>query len=177
MTHRAPGDEDMARELFACYVRQSQYKKQQQVAMQLFRSFKKPQYMCWVVMSLLQQATGPTAKLQLTLAERMVVKARTELGMQDSEVVGLQLYLMRKQGKTKEALDALLAYKEEAGCDTSQPGPLLRDESAAPKAPRDNPADGPDENTKSPSPGIMQPIDALHEEVNLRIELEQWYAV
>ena len=83
----------------------------------------------------------------LKLAEMFLVKAPTQHKVQDSELMGLHLYLQRKQGKHAEALASLEAYAKEIGCDVSAAGPQMRegDDRAAPV--RENPEDGPDENS------------------------------
>lgn len=97
------------------YVRTSNFKMQQTVAMKLYKlkSAKNPYYF-WAVMSIVLQALrGPDStdkvksRLLLALAERMVYKFILEDKLDAEQEVQLYLNILQYQEKYKEALSFL----------------------------------------------------------------------
>ena len=70
---RQPNNHDLAVELFYCYVRLREPKKQQPLAMKIFKATDQHKYVFWSVTSILQQSDGV-----LVLAERMLKKVAYE---------------------------------------------------------------------------------------------------
>ena len=64
---REPQNEELLSQTFMAYVRQGLYKKQQQVAMQLYKVQPKNPYYFWAVMSIVLQATSDRLSLILIL--------------------------------------------------------------------------------------------------------------
>ena len=110
-TAAEPGNEELLSHLFISYVRLSNYKKQQQTAMALYKVQPKNPYYFWAVMSVVLQtrdvatATGKT--LLLPLAERMISKMEREGKLEQEQETHLYLLILEKQGKHQEILDAL----------------------------------------------------------------------
>lgn len=52
-----PTNEELHSQLFMSYVRISDFKSQQQSAMALYKQKPKNPYFCWIVMSIVMQAT------------------------------------------------------------------------------------------------------------------------
>lgn len=116
-----PTNEELHTHLFMSYVRTSNFEKQQQAAMTLYKIKPKNPYYFWAVMSIVLQATrgqgasDPSKKqVQLTLAERMVKKLIAENRMEAEQEIQLYLMILELQGKYDEALqvmDSPLAVK------------------------------------------------------------------
>ena len=64
-----PQNEELLSQTFMAYVRQGLYKKQQQVAMQLYKVQPKNPYYFWAVMSIVLQATADRLELVIKSAE------------------------------------------------------------------------------------------------------------
>ena len=64
-----PQNEELLSQTFMAYVRQGLYKKQQQVAMQLYKVQPKNPYYFWAVMSIVLQATADRLELVIKFAE------------------------------------------------------------------------------------------------------------
>ena len=56
-----PTDENMAKELFACHVRENNSRQQQATALRMYKAFKSPQYMSWVSLGKIQDASTTSA--------------------------------------------------------------------------------------------------------------------
>jgi len=82
---RQPNNHDLAVELFYCYVRLREPKKQQHLAMKLFKSTDQYKYVFWSVTSILQQSDGV-----LVLAERMLHKVVYEATLSHSVLLGAE---------------------------------------------------------------------------------------
>ncbi|XP_046841180.1 N-alpha-acetyltransferase 25, NatB auxiliary subunit-like [Xenia sp. Carnegie-2017] len=107
-----PKDEELYTHLFMSYVRTSQFKKQQQVAMNLYKTFQKNPYYFWAVMSCLLQAIesddDQTKKtMLLSLSERMISKFVDEKKIESEAEVRLYLMVLDMQNKHDEALEVL----------------------------------------------------------------------
>ncbi|XP_077995512.1 N-alpha-acetyltransferase 25, NatB auxiliary subunit-like [Glandiceps talaboti] len=94
---KQPTNEEFHSHLFMSYVRQSDYKKQQQAAMALYRQYPKNPYYFWAVMSIVMQAifssdANLSKKMFLPLALKMVEKLVKEDKVEAEAEV--QLYLM-----------------------------------------------------------------------------------
>ena len=79
-------------------VRQKDYKRQQQVAMEMYKAHKKSPYYFWAVMSIVMQAYKAKATpgmerlanmMLLPLAEKMMVKAAEEKRITGAETLRL----------------------------------------------------------------------------------------
>jgi len=84
------------------------------------------------------------------MAEMMLQRTINSDALVDSETVGLLLHTMREQGKFQEAFEKLTEYAATIGVDVAQPGPLLTSGAGSEVKPRENPEDGPDENSVRP---------------------------
>ena len=60
--------------LFLCYVRKFLYAKQQRLAMQMYKQFKRPKYAYWASLSMLLQVRAGGAANLLILGERMLLQ-------------------------------------------------------------------------------------------------------
>lgn len=91
------------------------YKRQQQVATAMFKSFGKNPYYYWGVMSAVMQALEARANGQgrladmmfLPLAEKMVTKAIEEKRLDASETLRLYLMILEEQGKFEQYLEVI----------------------------------------------------------------------
>ncbi|XP_070572285.1 N-alpha-acetyltransferase 25, NatB auxiliary subunit-like [Ptychodera flava] len=104
---KQPANEEFHSHLFMSYVRMSDYKKQQQAAMALYRQYPKNPYYFWAVMSIVMQAIfspdeNLSKKMFLPLALKMVEKHVKEDKIEAEAEV--QLYLM--------ILDLMKNYEE-----------------------------------------------------------------
>jgi N-terminal acetyltransferase B complex non-catalytic subunit len=111
---KQPGNEELLTQLFMAYVRISDYKSQQTVALQLFKAKPKNPYYFWAVMSVVLQALrGPEskdklkAKILLSLAQRMVDKVITDDKIEAEQEVQLYLNILEYQEKYEDALTFL----------------------------------------------------------------------
>lgn len=108
-----PQNESRARDVYYCYARTREYKKQQQLAQKLYKAFNKPQYVYWAVTAMVQQYEhSPSAmgSTMLQLGERMLEKVLREVEpdrQPSAEELQLYVHLLRLQGKTQEAVAAL----------------------------------------------------------------------
>ncbi|XP_064612793.1 N-alpha-acetyltransferase 25, NatB auxiliary subunit-like [Liolophura sinensis] len=105
-----PDNEEILSALFMAYVRQGDYKKQQQTAMVLhkLRPNKNPYYF-WAVMSIVMQAHSTKDKklshtMFLPLAERMTQKYVKEEKIEAEAEVQMYLIILELLGHTEEAL-------------------------------------------------------------------------
>lgn len=86
-------------------VRTKQYKRQQQLAMSMYKNFGNSVHYYWAVMSAVMQAHdmmdsgngGLAAKVMLPLAERMVSKAKTDGIFTGPEHLRLNLLILELQ--------------------------------------------------------------------------------
>nr|CAD7589516.1 unnamed protein product [Timema genevievae] len=110
-TKKDPSNEELLTHLFMAHVRVGDYKKQQQVAMSLYKLKPKNPYYFWAVMSIVMQAYESDEKLAksvvLPLAERMVKKFAVEDKIEAEQEVLLYLMVLEMQGKYNEALEVL----------------------------------------------------------------------
>lgn len=113
---RKPLDPEVMAHLFMAYVRVFNFKKQKEIAMQMYKNFpkKKRLYSFWAIMSLVMQSQDPPLdqltsesendnhdkKVCLTLAEKMCEKMIDE--ERTSEEIELYLLILRKQNKHEE---------------------------------------------------------------------------
>jgi N-terminal acetyltransferase B complex non-catalytic subunit len=111
---KQPGNEELLTQLFMAYVRVSDYKSQQAVALNLFKAKPKNPYYFWAVMSVVLQALrGPDSKdkqkskMLLTLAQRMVDKLISSDKIEAEQEVQLYLNILEYQEKYEEMLDFL----------------------------------------------------------------------
>lgn len=93
------------------YVRISDYKSQQTVALQLYKAKPKNPYYFWAVMSVVLQALrGPEskdkqkAKILLSLAQRMVDKVISDDKIEAEQEVQLYLNILEYQEKYEDTL-------------------------------------------------------------------------
>ena len=122
-----PKNEEMASHLFMALVRQKEYKRQQQIAMSMFKTFNNAPYFFWAVTSLVMQARVARATgmgrladaMFLPLAEKMLVKARADKLIYGPETIRLYLMVLDLQNKHTELLallqdDADLKFREDS---------------------------------------------------------------
>ncbi|XP_065205468.1 N-alpha-acetyltransferase 25, NatB auxiliary subunit [Planococcus citri] len=106
-----PLNEELNTHLFMSYVRVGDYKKQQQVALNLYRIKPKNPYYFWSVMSILMQAQindeTVAQKVTLPLAERMVKKFIDEGKIEAEQEVQLYVMILEMQKKYKQALETI----------------------------------------------------------------------
>ena len=90
---KEPLNEEFLSHLFMSYVRMGEYKKQQTVAMNLYKVAKKNPYYYWSVMSLVLQALQGDERLgktvHLPLALRMLQKMETDKRMEQEQEIML----------------------------------------------------------------------------------------
>ncbi|KAK3737471.1 hypothetical protein QZH41_008359, partial [Actinostola sp. cb2023] len=109
---QCPQNEEFHSHLFMAYVRISDYKKQQQAAMNLYKAFPKNPYYFWSVMSIVMQAFHcnderlSTAML-LPLAERMVEKFVNEGKIEAEAEVRLYIMILEALDKYEKAIEVL----------------------------------------------------------------------
>ncbi|XP_031561893.1 N-alpha-acetyltransferase 25, NatB auxiliary subunit-like [Actinia tenebrosa] len=109
---QCPTNEEFHSHLFMAYVRISDYKKQQQAAMNLYKAFPKNPYYFWSVMSIVMQSIHCNDErlsktMLLPLAERMIEKFVNE-GKIDAEAeVHLYLMILESLQKYDKALEVL----------------------------------------------------------------------
>jgi len=108
---RKPNDLDIMSHLFMAYVRVFNFKRQKEVAMQMYKNFpiKKRLYSFWAIMSLFMQSRAsaesggpetPESKVCLSLAEKMCEKMIED--ERTPEEIELYLMILRKQNKSEE---------------------------------------------------------------------------
>lgn len=120
-----PGNEELLTQLFMAYVRIGDYKSQQTVALNLFKTKPKNPYYFWAVMSVVLQALrGPESKdkqkskVLLTLAQRMVDKIIDSDKIEAEQEVQLYLNILEYQEKYEE----MLSFLESQVCKDKFPG-------------------------------------------------------
>lgn len=101
-TKKEPMNEELLSHLFISYVRMSQYKKQQQAALQLYKAKAKNPYYFWAVMSIVLQAMSceeesTAIKVMLPLAERMISKMEKEGKIEQEQETQLYLLVLEMQ--------------------------------------------------------------------------------
>uniref|UniRef100_A0A6A7FX51 N-terminal acetyltransferase B complex subunit MDM20 homolog n=1 Tax=Hirondellea gigas TaxID=1518452 RepID=A0A6A7FX51_9CRUS len=111
-TRKDSKSEELLSQLFMAYVRVANYKKQQLTAMALYKLKPKNPYYFWAVISIVMQARelpaeDSSAKVCLTLAERMVEKFFKEGKLEAEAEVVAYLYILELQNKYTDALDIL----------------------------------------------------------------------
>ena len=108
---RDPANEELASHLFMSYVRTGDVKKQQLVAMNLYKLKPKNPYYFWNVMSLYLQAISESdeakRKLLLTLAEKKVDKMVNEKKIEAEAEVELLLMILEKEEKYEQMIQVM----------------------------------------------------------------------
>ena len=108
---KEPLNEEFLSHLFMSYVRMGEYKKQQTVAMNLYKVAKKNPYYYWSVMSLVLQALQGDERLgktvHLPLALRMLQKMETDQRMEQEQEIMLYCLVMEMKEDWKAALELL----------------------------------------------------------------------
>ncbi|XP_028396566.1 N-alpha-acetyltransferase 25, NatB auxiliary subunit-like [Dendronephthya gigantea] len=109
---KSPQNEELSTHLFMSYVRTSQYKKQQQVAMNLYKKFQKNPYYFWAVMSCIMQASvcedeHVKKNMLLPLAEKMILKFIKDKKVESHEEVYVYLLVLEMQEKYEGALEVI----------------------------------------------------------------------
>jgi len=110
---KEPSNEDFLSHLFMSYVRMGYYKKQQKVAMNLFKAAHKNPYYYWSVMSLVLQALegegdeklGKTVHLPLAL--RMLQKMENEGKVEQEQEILLFCLILEMKEDWKAGIDLL----------------------------------------------------------------------
>ncbi|KAL1489406.1 hypothetical protein ABEB36_014306 [Hypothenemus hampei] len=109
-----PTNEELHTHLFMSYVKIGDFKLQQQSAMALYKQKPKNPYYCWIVMSIILQATrgeGETdeskRKVLLSLAERMMTKLVDDNKMDAEQEVQLYILVLKLLEKYEEVLHLL----------------------------------------------------------------------
>lgn len=109
---RKPDDPEIMAHLFMAYVRVFNFKRQKEIALQMYKNFakKKRLYSFWAIMSLVMQSQDcqsddqdkpvPDKKVCLSLAEKMCEKMIDE--ERTHEEIELYLMILRKQQKHEE---------------------------------------------------------------------------
>lgn len=110
-TRKDPQNEELLTHLFMAYVRLGEYKKQQQVALNLYKLKAKNPYYFWGVMSIVMQAHSATKdiaqKMLLPLAERMTEKFVKSEKIEAEAEVQLYLLILELEHKYEDALNIL----------------------------------------------------------------------
>ena len=108
---KEPLNEDFLSHLFMSYVRMGEYKKQQMVAMNLYKAAHKNPYYFWSVMSLVLQALEGDERLgktvHLPLALRMLQKMETDNKVEQEQEILLFCLVLEMKGDWKAAVDFL----------------------------------------------------------------------
>ncbi|KAA6404069.1 MAG: hypothetical protein EZS28_000400 [Streblomastix strix] len=103
--------ESNARELFIKYTYSDQLQKQQQLAIQMYKQWKKPIYQLWIITSLLQQAIVTPNSAQksmfLKLAEGFVLQRMKEHKLNTVSELHLYFQILRMMDKYNEILKCL----------------------------------------------------------------------
>ena len=99
-----PQNEELLTHLFMAHVRMGHYKRQKEVALDLYKSRPKTPYFFWAVMSIVLQTTmGQDEKINLNitlpLAERMILKIEKENKIEQEQEVRLYLLVLQMQVK------------------------------------------------------------------------------
>lgn len=107
-----PTNEEWLSHLFMSYARLGNYKRQQQVAMALYKAKPKMPYYFWGVMSVLLQATNSgdeklAANVTLPLAERMMAVMDKDGKIKMEQETRLYLMILEFQHKFQDALNVL----------------------------------------------------------------------
>lgn len=103
---RKPNDPEIMAHLFIAYVRVFNFKRQKEIALQMYKSFpkKKRLYSFWAIMSLVMQAkeseNASERTICLSIAEKMCEKMIDDERTQ--EEIELYLLILRRQGKSEE---------------------------------------------------------------------------
>ncbi|KJE95406.1 hypothetical protein CAOG_05860 [Capsaspora owczarzaki ATCC 30864] len=107
----SPLNEELNAHLFMALVRINDPKRQQAVAMQMYKTFKLPRYYLWSAMSLLAQAmlpsniqAGLSSKMLFPLLEKILEKATNEKLLASEEDLDLYLQAFERQGKHADVL-------------------------------------------------------------------------
>lgn len=115
-----PNNEELHTHLFISYVRIGDFKSQQLAAMTLYKLRPRVPYYCWVIMSIVLQATrGPDSKdpskrsVLVALAERMITKLQSEGNLDAEQEIQLYILILQLQGKHEEILNVLETKLEE----------------------------------------------------------------
>eukprot|EP00042_Codosiga_hollandica_P044484 m.441145 g.441145 ORF g.441145 m.441145 type:complete len:285 (+) comp56795_c0_seq85:438-1292(+) len=113
-----PTHEEFASQYFMALVRVRDFRKQQQVARDMFKSFSKRPYLYWSIMSSVLQASDPrsdstSSSMLLTLAERTVEKAITDGNFSAIEHLNLFLLILDLSKLHDRAIQLLL---DDAAC-------------------------------------------------------------
>ena len=108
---KEPLNEDFLSHLFMSYVRMGEHKKQQMVAMNLYKAAHKNPYYFWSVMSLVLQALEGDAALgktvHLPLALRMLQKMETDNKVEQEQEILLFCLVLEMKGDWNAAVDFL----------------------------------------------------------------------
>ncbi|KAI9363378.1 N-acetyltransferase B complex non catalytic subunit-domain-containing protein [Zopfochytrium polystomum] len=105
-----PKNEELANHLFMALVRTRNFKSTQTLAAKMQKLFKTPKYYFWTVTSLYLQAVAAAPeqrKLLLSLAERMMDKAKDEKKITSFEELQLYLTIYEAQNKYMDAAKLL----------------------------------------------------------------------
>eukprot|EP00124_Ichthyophonus_hoferi_P002973 Ihof_evm6s230 gene=Ihof_evmTU6s230 len=108
-----PDDDEFGNHLFMALVRVKDFKKQQQVAFQLSKSFGDNKYYFWGVMALVLQVhkarkeggEDKSIEMFLMLASRYMEKAHKDGKITDGEAFDLYLQVLSLQGRHKDAAE------------------------------------------------------------------------
>ncbi|ERL95051.1 hypothetical protein D910_12321 [Dendroctonus ponderosae] len=108
---KEPTNEELHTQLFMSYVKVHDFKAQQQCAMALYKQKPKNPYYCWVVMSIVLQATrGEGSKdqgkktLLLNLAERMMKKMVDDKKIDAEQEIQLYIMVLGLLGRNEEVI-------------------------------------------------------------------------
>ena len=108
---KEPLNEDFLSHLFMSHVRMGAHKKQQLVAMNLYKAAHKNPYYFWSVMSLVMQALEGDAELgrtvHLPLALRMLQKMETDKKVEQEQEILLFCLVLEMKGDWAEAVNFL----------------------------------------------------------------------
>lgn len=100
-----PDNEEIGVELFFAYVRKHESKKQQAIAMKLFKSTSKARYIFWAVTSILQQSDITSSIL--SLGEKMIKKVLSTTNPPGAEELQLYMETIQRQDRAEDALHEL----------------------------------------------------------------------
>eukprot|EP00026_Physarum_polycephalum_P000828 Phypoly_transcript_00829.p1 GENE.Phypoly_transcript_00829~~Phypoly_transcript_00829.p1 ORF type:complete len:861 (+),score=124.38 Phypoly_transcript_00829:1022-3604(+) len=102
-----PKNEELATGVFFSYVRVSNFAKQQQIAMKLFKQFPKDGYYIWAVVSTYLQGQLNNNPPLSQLAEKMMDKVVAENKIKTSETLLFYIYMLSQSGKYEKVIELL----------------------------------------------------------------------
>ncbi|MCL7043012.1 hypothetical protein MKW94_007456 [Papaver nudicaule] len=108
---RVPKSLDLSLGLFNCYLRESDFTKQQQTALKMYKYSGEEMYLLWTICSIqLKVLHDENPNSLLSLAEGLLKKHVDENGLHEPEALVVYISVLEQQGKYDEAREILLKY-------------------------------------------------------------------